>query len=46
LAGASGGYFHLYSSYGHAPSIGSGVKVHGYGQIYFYGGTNNGTINA
>ena len=46
LNGTSGGSFYLYNGYGHMPTISSGIKVHGYGTVYFYGGTNSGTIQA
>ena len=46
LGGTTSSSFYFYNGYGHLPSIGMGIKIHGYGLVYFYGGINNGTIQA
>ncbi|HSV14493.1 MAG TPA: LEPR-XLL domain-containing protein, partial [Tepidisphaeraceae bacterium] len=46
LGGVSGGNVYLYNGSGHNATIASTIKVHGFGTVYFYGGTNNSTIQA
>jgi hypothetical protein len=46
LNGTSGGNLYLYNGSGHTATIASTIKVHGFGSVYFYAGTNNGTITA